>query len=177
MPRGLPKYRKVTRWQLGSESFWRRFEEIRKGRRVLFKAVEPMEGRRSALGALNSPAGVKKLSRDLEAAMDQMAERDTHRGGYNCPTYSEIWMSPEDRSVQGRLSPAGKMQVGSHMDFSSVGTLPFDAVGGMPTARGGVSGRYGSCSATLGSVQGRGHVPGMTACSQLLTGACGAGSI
>ena len=96
-----------------------------------------MEGHRSALGALNSPAGVKKLSRDLEAAVDQMAERDTHRGGYICPTYSEISMSPEGRSVQGRLSSAGKMQVGSHMGLGSAGTLAFDAVGGMPAVRGG----------------------------------------
>ena len=102
-----------------------------------FKAVEPMEGQRSALGALNSAAGVRKLSKELESAVDQMAGMDRDPGGFCCPTYSEISMSPEGRGVRGRSSPAVKMQVGGYRDFSSVGAMPFDAVGGMPTARGG----------------------------------------
>ena len=107
------------------------------GTQSLFKAGEPMEGHRSALGGLNSPAGVKKLSKDLQSAVDRMAGMERDRGGFNCPTYSEISRSPEDRSARGRSPPAGKMQMGSHMDFGLVGTLPFDAVGGMPAARGG----------------------------------------
>ena len=102
-----------------------------------FKAVEPMEGQRSALGALNSAAGVRKLSKELESAVYRMAGMDRDPGGFCCPTYSEISMSPEGRGVRGRSSPAVKMQVGGYRDFSSVGAMPFDAVGGMPTARGG----------------------------------------
>ena len=89
-----------------------------------------MEGQRSALGALNSTAGVKKL----ESAVDRMAGMDRDPGGFNCLTYSEISMSPEDRSVRGRSSPAGKMQIGGHMNFGSERTFTFDAVGGMLTA-------------------------------------------
>ena len=92
------------------------------------------------MGALNSPAGVKKLSRDLQFAADRMAGMERDHGDFNCPTYSEILMSPEDRSVRGRSSPAGKMQIGGHMNFGSEGTFDFDAVGGIRQLDGEVSG-------------------------------------
>ena len=63
-----------------------------------------------------------------------MARMERLQVFFSCPTYNEISMSPGNSSFQGRSSPAGRMQMGDHMNFGSERTFTFDAVGGMLTA-------------------------------------------